>query len=153
MKLRNKKTDDDYEMRDSSGAGIVIDIGEHGISVYLYDYEPGDEEISGEPSCRLLGVYNSLAEFNEEWEDYEPKEPLIKDEKVRKAVRAWAEANEYSYEDNFEFNDFGTSWHSWSLEHKSNGDYNEIHFNGGIDFEKMTHQGLYTFAELCGEEE
>ena len=29
------------------------------------------------------------------WEYYvEPKEPLIKDEKIRKAVRAWAEANE-----------------------------------------------------------
>ena len=25
--------------------------------------------------------------------DYEPAEPLIKDEKIRKAVRAWAEAN------------------------------------------------------------
>lgn len=37
---------------------------------------------------------NSLAELNEEWEDYEPKEPLIKDQKIRKAVRAWAEAND-----------------------------------------------------------
>lgn len=37
--------------------------------------------------------YYSLAELNEEWEDYKPTEPLIKDEKVRKAVRAWAEAN------------------------------------------------------------
>ena len=37
--------------------------------------------------------YDSLAELNAEWKDYEPKEPLIKDEKVRKAVRAWAEAN------------------------------------------------------------
>ena len=35
----------------------------------------------------------SFAELNEEWEDYKPKEPLIKDEKIRKAVRAWAEAN------------------------------------------------------------
>ena len=37
-------------------------------------------------------LYHSLAEVNRDWEDYEPKEPLIKDEKVRKAVRAWAEA-------------------------------------------------------------
>lgn len=37
-------------------------------------------------------TYCSLAKLNEEWEDYEPKEPLIKDEKIRKAVRAWAEA-------------------------------------------------------------
>ena len=38
-------------------------------------------------------VYYSLAELNADWEDYKPAEPLIKDEKVRKAVRAWAEAN------------------------------------------------------------
>jgi hypothetical protein len=37
--------------------------------------------------------YNSLAELNEEWEDYKPAEPLIKDEKIRKAVRAWADMN------------------------------------------------------------
>lgn len=34
----------------------------------------------------------SLEELNEHWEDYKPIEPLIKDEKIRKAVRAWAEA-------------------------------------------------------------
>lgn len=28
----------------------------------------------------------SLAKLNEEWEDYEPQEPLIKDEKIRKAI-------------------------------------------------------------------
>lgn len=33
--------------------------------------------------------YFSLAKLNEEWEDYKPAEPLIKDEKIRKAVRAW----------------------------------------------------------------
>lgn len=38
------------------------------------------------------GVYHSIAEINEEWEDYKPAEPLIKDERIRKAVRAWAEA-------------------------------------------------------------
>lgn len=36
--------------------------------------------------------YQSLAEFSEDWEDYKPSKPLIKDEKIRKAVRAWAEA-------------------------------------------------------------
>ena len=33
--------------------------------------------------------------LGDNWEYYvEPKKPLIKDEKIRKAVRAWAEANE-----------------------------------------------------------
>ena len=34
--------------------------------------------------------WKTLKEFCEDWEDYEPKEPLIKDEKIRKAVMAWA---------------------------------------------------------------
>jgi hypothetical protein len=80
-------------------------------------------------------------------------EPLIKDEKVRKAVRAWAEANGYGKDEVYEFEDFSTGWKSWSLEHKVNGDDNEIHFNGGIDFDKVEHQGYYTIDELCGEEE
>ena len=37
-------------------------------------------------------IYN-LAELNDKWEDYKPVEPLIKDEKIRKAVRTWAEAS------------------------------------------------------------
>ena len=36
--------------------------------------------------------YYSIAELNEEWEDYVVDGPLIKDEKVRKAIRAWYEA-------------------------------------------------------------
>lgn len=83
----------------------------------------------------------------------EPKEPLIKDEKIRKAVRAWAEANDYGKDEEYQYEDFSTGWKSWSLEHHQNGDDNEIHFNGGIDFRKMNHQGYYTIAELCGEEE
>ncbi len=83
----------------------------------------------------------------------EMKEPLIKDEKIRKAVRAWAEANDYGKDEEYQYEDFSTGWKSWSLEHHQNGDDNEIHFNGGIDFRKMNHQGYYTIAELCGEEE
>ena len=41
----------------------------------------------------FMPLPSSLAELNTEWEYYEPKEPLIKDKKIRKAVRAWAEAN------------------------------------------------------------
>lgn len=34
---------------------------------------------------------NSIAELNEEWEDYKPAEPLIKDDKARKVFRGWAD--------------------------------------------------------------
>ena len=37
--------------------------------------------------------YDSLAELNEEGEDYEPKEPLIKDEKIISFLRPWIKFN------------------------------------------------------------
>ena len=56
MKLRNKKT-----------GGLANIIGEQKFfRVYT---------VAG------WAEYNSLAELNEDWEDYKPAEPLIKDEK------------------------------------------------------------------------
>lgn len=69
MKLRNKKT------------GLV---GE------LY-YEPDKEyhfTVATEDPADME-IYRSLTKLNENWDDYKPAEPLIKDEKIRKAVRAW----------------------------------------------------------------
>lgn len=89
--------------------------------------------------------YYSLAELNEDWEDYKPKEPLIKDEKVRKAIRAWADANEISqaqfdrYTSGFSASDDGHNLLSM------------ISFDG---FVFMFVDGeYYTIDELCGEEE
>ena len=69
-----------------------------------------------------------------------PKEPLIKDEKIRKAVRAWAElcGIDRCY---FEHNEgsFASKWYSISLPTSKHGE----------DIES----GTYTIAELCGEEE
>ena len=63
MKLRNKKTGE-------------IQAVQHNVALLHFS--------SGKTSS-----YHSLAELNEDWEDY--KDPLIKDKKVRKAVRAWWE--------------------------------------------------------------
>ena len=68
MKLRNKKTG---EIKEWQRVG-AIDYGELN---EVYD----------------SAEYNSLAELNDEWEDI--REPLIKDEKIRKFLRAWAEMN------------------------------------------------------------
>ena len=68
MKLRNKKT------------GKIIEY-----SISLNQWSEDDQE------WYLFGNYDSIDELKEEWEDYAKKEPLIKDEKIRKAVRAWAE--------------------------------------------------------------
>ena len=92
-----------------------------------------------------LYFYHSLAELNADWEDYIPAEPLIKDEKIRKAVRAWAEANEISqaqfdrYTSGFSASDDGHNLLSM------------ISFDG---FVFMFVDGkYYTIDELCGEEE
>lgn len=93
-------------------------------------------------------VYYSIAELNDEWEDYEPAEPLIKDEKVRKAIRAWAEANNFSV---FRVNNQHFNYvkiHGVKDRYDPNG--SNIEFMGTIaGVEKRT----YEIDELCGEEE
>lgn len=72
MKLKNKKT------------GNITEIEEINLVV-----------MNDERDCyESFAEYHSLAELNADWEDYIPAEPLIKDKKIRNAVRAWAEANE-----------------------------------------------------------
>lgn len=75
------------------------------------------------------------------WEEHDASaEPLIKDEKIRKAVRAWAEANRETMA-------------------KVKGACLVTVFKGlhkQLDLElncSWTRDGVYTIAELCGEEE
>lgn len=93
-------------------------------------------------------VYYSLAELNEEWEDYKPKEPLIKDEKIRKAVRAWAEANAIDsgnyYNTDIKFN---------VTEHRLKWIQTAIEFNDIMGLDNLEDGETYTIDELCGEEE
>ena len=74
--------------------------------------------------------------------DYEPTEPLIKDEKVRKAVRAWAEANDFTNEIEVRSLNAGTRFSEghWSIE-----------FIGYFIYD-LKIDSTYTIAELCGEE-
>ena len=123
MLLRNKKT------------GKITEIEE--VNLIVHDDKCDCYESFAE--------YHSLAGLNADWEDYTPKEPLIKDEKIRKAVRAWAEANEISqaqfdrYTSGFSASDDGHNLLSM------------ISFDG---FVFMFVDGkYYTIDELCGEEE
>ena len=78
MKLRNKKTREVFD-------AIVrekCDDGEE-YSIIVCDLQKF-EKVGG--PILTLGEYNSLAELNENWEDYKPKEPLIKDEKIKKLL-------------------------------------------------------------------
>jgi hypothetical protein len=135
MKLRNKKTGKIWHMPRLRQPTVQEDdisffacIGEHGCS-----------------RCELFS-YKSLAELNAEWEDYIPAEPLIKDEKIRKAVRAWAKASGIekvlSYGDIFWIGFRSINTESvWKF---------ECNYIDGSEFQQDKE---YTIAELCGEEE
>ena len=128
MRLRNKKTGGIWnipKMRQPT-------IQEDDISFFACDRDGGH-----------LFSYKSLAELNEEWEDYKPAEPLIKDEKIRKAVRAWAEAN--GFLDEIEVHSL-TAGTRFSIEHY------DIEFLGYFIYD-LEYNKTYTIEELCGEEE
>lgn len=129
MKLRNKKT---------------------GIMGELY-YEPDKEyhfTVATEDPADMA-IHKTLAELNDEWEDCKPAEPLIKDEKIRKAVRAWAEANEISDKLRVINEHFDCC--------KVLGRCDNRNICLQTEFEStIAHANkdqFYTIAELCGEEE
>ena len=127
MRLRNKKTGGIWEIPKMRHPTCQED----DISFFAYGRDEGH-----------LFSYKSLAGLNEEWEDYKPKEPLIKDEKIRKAVRAWAEAlglqEAYCASNGYEI-------------YGGIDDY-VIQFEGE-PFPFADRNKLYTIAELCGEGE
>lgn len=126
MKLRNKKT------------GEIIDLAKRGLLK-----SDNDNHIIVYPEGTLkYYAYDSLAELNEEWVDYKPAKPLIKDEKVRKAVRVWAEVNEFEPNYKVKYLSYTYSLTSWQA---------DIEFN--FDIKELEDGKEYTLAELCGEEE
>lgn len=70
--------------------------------------------------------------------DYEPAEPLIKDEKIRKAVRAWADGN------NIGSVHYDAFWRGFRRANSSITVWEEL---------PLEDNEVYTIAELCGEEE
>lgn len=95
--------------------------------------------------------YYGIDELNEEWEGCKPKEPLIKDEKIRKAVRAWAEANRVAEVRYSSCHDAECEFNARDDENKSIvfiGNFTEM--NEELAFSGRT---IYTIAELCGDEE
>ena len=121
MLLRNKKT------------GKITEVEE--VNLIVHDDKCDCYESFAE--------YHSLAGLNADWEDYAPKEPLIKDEKIRKAVRAWAEANGFLGEIEVHSLTAGTRF--------SIGHY-DIEFLGYFIYDLESNK-TYTITELCGEEE
>lgn len=79
----------------------------------------------------------------------EPAEPLIKDEKIRKAVRAWAEANEVFGASTYKSCSDGHYWYIRAFNDTERGI--DIDLWGELPKELIDCK-YYTIAELCGEE-
>lgn len=128
MKLRNKKT------------GEIVDTKD-----YNFKIATPAEPLYGHDAFDVREEYNSLTELNADWEDVKPAEPLIKDEKIRKAVRAWADA-------------CGAKQIKYSI---AQNQYYDADMGTGFSIKFLTkpvevwlEEGkIYTIAELCGEEE
>lgn len=130
MRLRNKKT------------GKIVDLSE-GLIIDKYN----GEFIQIKPvaiSDKERYLYGSLAALNEEWEDYKPAEPLIKDEKIRKAVRAWAEAFNV---DVAYLAPIGDGSKFVELFNEDSDGFERI----AIPAENIKQEQCYTIEELCGE--
>ncbi len=125
MKFRNKKTGEIKEWQKVA----AIDYGELN---EVYD----------------AAEYNSLAELNNEWEDVE--EPLIKDKKIRKAVRTWSEANNIKEIIVFDCNNASPYVHSGYVEFAENAGHLKIQFRTEEQFDT---DKIYTLNELCGDDE
>ena len=122
MKLRNKMT------------GKVMGMSMAGDIVWVGNYR-----------------YKSLAEINEEWEDYNrPKEPLIEDENARNAVYSWASSLQiHQVKCTIIARGLGAEITTFKA--------CELHSAPKIEFAildaDVANGETYTIAELCGEEE
>ena len=126
MRLRNKKT------------GEISEFNE----IYLTKTV---KETNTTTSEYVERAFYSISDLQDEFEDYKPAVPLIKDEKVRKAVRAWAEACNLKYAVYKQSaNEFYNPDTRGRFAIKFSLKPIEVYLNDGE---------CYTIAELCGEEE
>lgn len=134
MKLRNKKTG---EIRECYRVG-AIDYGE--LSKVYY-------------------AYKSLAELNEEWEDYKPVEPIF-DERIRRGIRAWWDMQDNPFKSARVMligadKDLDGFYHWTIYGYIRNGEEKmstKLEFRTKKLYQYKPHHD-YTKEELCGEEE
>lgn len=137
MRLRNKKTGEVFDalIRERGGGDTY--------SIIVCDIKAYNQSKSTLLATHsILDEYDSLAKLNEDWEDYTPKEPLIKDKKIRKAIRAWYEIN--FTEKPIYLEDSCTI----SIDHSP-----RFEVVKGYYFMTLAKGNPYTITELCGEEE
>lgn len=131
-KLRNKKTGDVGDLLGSCDSVPFI-----GIMVDYHDGNPVRYE------------YDSLAKFNEEWEDYESKEPLIIDDAAAKFVRLWAK--HWGIEEiRVMSGAVSAELDGWS---KPSRRWQEVEILEESISMELEENKTYTITELCGEGE
>lgn len=97
--------------------------------------------------------YDTLEQIAEDFEDY--RKPLIKDEKTRRAVRAWAEANNLmlfmvaEYKGDAGFNE---DWFVINGIDKINDCKWSVEFIGKLDGFDSNEDNHFLIEDLCGEE-
>ena len=129
MKLRNKKT------------GEIMDLE----CVTIFDRP--DRDNTGD----AIDEFYSLADLNTEWEDYEPKEPLIKDEEARDAIGLWASTLHIIHRVGCTKATRGCGREVTTFEASDFNSAPRIEF-ASLDAD-VADGNFYTIAELCGEEE
>lgn len=131
MKLRNKKT---------GKRGWIAECNNYFIVVY-----PVNEKWEAYSDEKY--VYHSLSEVCEDWEDYEPVEPLIEDEKARKVFREWA--------DFFGAERFRVNHHDDSRRKTTVIRSTDLSIEPSIELPGRIGEDseIYTRVELCGSEE
>lgn len=124
MKLRNKKTG---EIKTTDKVGLL---GRNGKYVWS------------------TGEYDSLAELIEDWEDYKPAEPLIKDELARAIIKSWYGKNNlvgklrsYGSADWLGLRGSNSAGIDWKIELR-------VSYKNSLKYDE-----LYSLTELIGEEE
>lgn len=144
MKLRNKKSNKIYELSDD---------------LFIEYTTRGRIEVRMSFGCGTSShYYDSLAELNEEWEDYKPAEPLIKEPKIRKALRAWADMNKIEkagiQKIMKEVRGFEDSWYQITGQDKNGCLWKiEIHASYSETVNKDYKENMVGITELCGEKE
>ena len=136
MKLRNKKTGEIESVDYISVARSAFD---------LYSNEGNKKIASGISPIPLC--YESLKEVNEEWEDYKPAEPLIKDEEKLDTVKSFFALLGITKEIYYQ------SINNCFYHTDDDGITYGIDFDNDKGIEKIYTHRAYTIAELCGEEE
>ena len=143
MKLRNKKTGETgyylHTHRDHNTGILKVAVLKDGVP--FLEFKPHEP----------IYDYGSLAELNEDWEDYTPAEPLIKDDKVRQTIKTWAKVNEITSVFITVIKDPESGYMYWELAGVEWEQSISICFGGELP-DKLETLGTYTIEELCGEE-